>query len=42
MEHYKKADIRPFEDEHVIDSANPLQQCFKDICNISENLQVIC
>ena len=36
LEHYKNADIRPFTDEHIIDSANPLRQCFTDICDITD------
>lgn len=38
MEHYKNADIRPFDDEHIIDSANPLEQCFQDICDIADSV----
>lgn len=37
MAHYKDADIKPFDDEYVIDSANPVQLCFKEICDIADN-----
>ena len=32
-EHYKNADVTPFDDEHVIDTANTLEECFKIIIN---------
>ena len=31
IEHYKKADINPFDDEYIIDSANPIDICFDKI-----------
>ncbi len=38
IEHYSKADINPFDDEYVIDSANPLEKCFDEIeCIIKSN-----
>lgn len=34
VEHYKKANIHPFEDEFVIDSTEPVEVCFKTINRI--------
>lgn len=34
VEHYKKADISPFEDEFIIDSSNPVAECFQYINSI--------
>lgn len=41
MEHYQNADIQPFDDEYVIDSANPLQQCFQELCDIADKQKAI-
>ena len=38
IEHYSKADINPFDDEHVIDSANTLETCFDEIEFIIKNI----
>ena len=34
LEHYRKADIGPLEGEYVIDSANPIDECFAAISRI--------
>ena len=31
LEHYKNADVNPFEHEHVIDSADTLEKSFEDV-----------
>lgn len=39
-EHYKYTDTRPFDHEHIIDSAKPLCQCFQAVCDIAD--KIIC
>ena len=34
LEHYKNADVNPFEDDYIIDSANTLEKCFDDVLKI--------
>jgi Guanylate kinase len=36
IEHYKNADLNPFEYEHVIDSVDKLEKCFETITQIAE------
>jgi hypothetical protein len=37
VKHYKKADVYPFEDEFVIDSAESVEECFQRINEIIES-----
>lgn len=39
VEHYKKGDINPFEDEFIIDSAGSIEECFQKIISIIESLK---
>lgn len=34
MEHYEKADITPFDDEHLIDTSKSIDECFDMITNL--------
>lgn len=34
LEHYRQADIGPMEGEYVIDSANPIDECFAEISRV--------
>lgn len=37
MERYQRADVNPFDDEYIIDSANPVQACFDEILRLIGN-----
>jgi len=38
VKYYSKANISPFNEEHIIDSANSIQQCFNDVEDIVKNI----
>ena len=40
-EHYKNADLNPFDGEHIIDSAGTIKNCFEDVLKIIDNISGI-